>query len=59
MTNDVIDSQYDIPLKHFTGYFVLIDKNIIWGRFYVHDVASKIKLNQVFQGFTKVQAEFR
>ena len=29
ITNDVIDSQYDISLKHFTGYFILIDKNII------------------------------
>ena len=29
ITNDVIDSQYDISLKHFTGYFILIDQNII------------------------------
>ena len=42
MTNDAIDSQYDIPLKYFTAYFVLIDKNIMWGKFYVHDIAFKI-----------------
>ena len=29
ITNDVTDSQYEISLKHFTGYFILIDKDII------------------------------
>ena len=42
MNNDVTDRQYDISLKHFTGFFILTDKNITRCKFHVHDVAFKI-----------------
>ena len=47
MTSDVTDSQYDVSLTHFTGSFILSDKNTIQCKFYVHDVAFKVqtKLN--------------
>ena len=54
--NDVIDSQYEISFKHFTGSFILTDKNIILCKFQVPDGANFLRFDE---GMSKICANSR